>query len=94
MSASTIRAVNGAIGSNRSASLTAFFAYRPGSAASSAHWSGCSANSRSACESWLWVVSTPPASRLSTRLMHSSWVSRSPSSSAASSALIRSSPGL
>ncbi len=76
-----MRAVNGVIGSKRSASSTAACA-SSGSSTSSCHCSGCSASSRTACASWLCVVSTPPASTLNTRLMHSTSDSRSPASSA------------
>ncbi len=87
-----IRAVNGVIGSNLSTSSTAA-GTRPGSRARAAHWPGWPANSRSAWDSWAWVVSIPPATTLRTRLTHSSWVSFVPSSSAASSAVMRSPEG-
>ena len=74
-----IRAVNGVTGSNRSTSSTAR-GTRPGSSASSAHWSGCSAKRRIACASWPAVVSMPPASRFTTSCTHSAADSLPPAS--------------
>ena len=65
-----------------------------GRSASIAHWSGWSQNTCTAAASWLRVVSVPASSTASAIISSSSWVSRSPSSSAAISADSRSSRGV
>ena len=61
--------------------------------ASTAAWSGWRSNVRNEQPIWLPVVSWPPTIRLPTIVRTSSCVSRSPSTSATTSALTRSSPG-
>ena len=65
----------------------------PGCSASSAHWSGCSANSATQQASWLRVVSVPAMRTASASMTSSSLDSRSPASSMAMRALSRSSAG-
>ena len=80
-SSTAVRIVVKMTGEYRIASSTAFGA-SSGCSASRAHWSGCSQKTSTAAASWLRVVSVPAISSVAASISSSSWVKRSPSTSA------------